>query len=123
MSWSGERASHVHWSSSAKSGPPNDPPQQPPARRPPPRWLHMLWLAGLVLTVLLREAERRALALLTEHRVALDRLVEDLLAHETVDSDAVDAALQGSGGATGPAESGGPLRTPQYQARSTPPTS
>ena len=69
---------------------------------------------------LLREAERRALALLTEHRDALDRLVEDLLAHETVDGDAVNAALKGSGPATGPAESGGPLRTPQYQARSTP---
>lgn len=69
---------------------------------------------------LLREAERRALALLTEHRDALDRLVEDLLTHETVDGDAVKAALQGSGGATGPAESGGPLRTPQFQARSTP---
>jgi cell division protease FtsH len=69
---------------------------------------------------LLREAERRALGLLTEHRDALDRLVEDLIAHETVDGDAVTAALQGSGGVTGPAESGGPLRTPQYQARSTP---
>ena len=72
---------------------------------------------------LLREAERRALALLTEHRDALDRLVEDLLAHETVDGDAVAAALQGSGRATGPAESGGPLRTPQYQVRSMPPDS
>jgi len=69
---------------------------------------------------LLREAERRALALLTEHRDALDRLVEDLITHETVDGDAVAAALRGSGAATGPAESGGPLRTPQYQARSTP---
>jgi cell division protease FtsH len=68
-----------------------------------------------------REAEKRALALLTEHRDALDRLVVDLVAHETVDGDAVAAALQGSGGATGPAESGGPLRTPQFQARSTPP--
>jgi cell division protease FtsH len=72
---------------------------------------------------LLREAERRALALLTEHRDALDRLVEDLLAHETVDGEAVDAALRGSGGPTGPAESGGPLRTPQYQARLVPPNS
>ena len=69
---------------------------------------------------LLRDAERRALALLTEHRDALERLVEDLIAHETVDGDAVAAALRGSGAATGPAESGGPLRTPQYQARSTP---
>src|SRR5205823_14690766 len=71
---------------------------------------------------LLREAERRALALLTEHRDALDRLVEDLLAHETVDGDAVQAALQGSDRPTAPAESGGPLRTPQYQTHGTRPT-
>jgi len=61
---------------------------------------------------LLREAEKRALALLTDHRDALDRLVEDLLAHETVDGDAVQAALAGSTGPSGPAGSGGPLRTP-----------
>ncbi len=70
---------------------------------------------------LLREAEKRALALLTDHRDALDRLVVDLVAHETVDGDAVAAALKGETGATGPAESGGPLRTPQFQSRSTPP--
>jgi cell division protease FtsH len=68
---------------------------------------------------LLREAETRALALLTDHRDALDRLVEDLVAHETVDGDAVEAALQGTDRPTGPAESGGPLRTPQYQTRGT----
>jgi cell division protease FtsH len=72
---------------------------------------------------LLREAEQRALALLTGRRDALDRLVEDLLAHETLDGEAVDAALRGTGGPKGPAESGGPLRTPQYQARgATPPS-
>jgi cell division protease FtsH len=71
---------------------------------------------------LLREAERRALALLTEHRDALDRLVDDLLAHETVDGESVQAALDGSARPTGPAESGGPLRSAQYQARATPPT-
>ena len=53
-----------------------------------------------------REAERHTLSLLTEHRDALDRLVEDLVAHETVDGDAVNAALHGSGGATAPAERG-----------------
>jgi cell division protease FtsH len=68
-------------------------------------------------SILLKEAEKRALALLTEHRAALDRLVEDLVAHETVDGEAVAAALRGGAGPTGPAESGGPLRTPQYQAR------
>src|SRR5260370_17857253 len=45
---------------------------------------------------LLREAERRALGLLTEHRDALERLVEDLIAHETVDGDAVAAPLPAS---------------------------
>jgi cell division protease FtsH len=66
---------------------------------------------------LLREAEKRALDLISEHRDALDRLVDDLIAHETVDGSAVDAALRGDGKATGPAESGGPLRAPQYQAK------
>src|SRR6476660_4049321 len=53
MALSGERAPHVHRSSPARSGPPNDPPQSPPARKPPPRWLHTLWVVGLVLTLLL----------------------------------------------------------------------
>ena len=68
---------------------------------------------------LLKEAEKRALALLTGHRDALDRLVDVLIAHETVDGDAVAAALQGDAGPSKPAESGGPLRTPQYQTRGT----
>ena len=71
---------------------------------------------------LLKEAEKRASALLADHRAALDRLVDDLLAHETVDGDAVAAALKGGSGPSEPAESGGPLRTPQFQARATPPT-
>ena len=49
---------------------------------------------------LLREAEQRALSLLGDHREALDRLVEDLLAHETVDGAAVQAAIGGAGGPT-----------------------
>ena len=44
---------------------------------------------------LLREAEQRALSLLGDHRAALDRLVETLLVHETVDGEAVQAALAG----------------------------
>jgi cell division protease FtsH len=44
---------------------------------------------------LLREAEQRALELLGRHRDALDRLVADLLVHETVDGDAVGAAIRG----------------------------
>ena len=70
---------------------------------------------------LLREAEQRALALLTDRRDALLRLVDDLLEHETVDGAAVTAALEGAPRPTGPAESGGPLREPQYQAQATPP--
>ena len=66
---------------------------------------------------LLREAEQRATALLGDHRDALDRLVEDLLAHETVDGSAVDAAIRGERGPTGPAESGGLVPQVQYQAR------
>jgi cell division protease FtsH len=65
---------------------------------------------------LLREAERRALALLGDHRDALDRLVADLLAHETVDGDAVKAAIEGRSGPSEPADSGGPLPQVQYQA-------
>ena len=70
---------------------------------------------------LLKDAEKRALSLLTEHRDALDRLVADLLARETVDGDAVQAALAGTAAPDGPAGSGGPLRTPQLQTRATPP--
>src|SRR5882724_5352710 len=44
---------------------------------------------------LLREAEQRALSLLGDHRAALDRLVETLLVHETVDGEAVQAAIAG----------------------------
>ena len=43
---------HVHRSAPAKSGPPNDPPK-PPARAPAPRWLHFVWLIGLLVTLLL----------------------------------------------------------------------
>ncbi len=69
---------------------------------------------------LLRKADERATELLSAHRDALDRLVEDLLAHETVDGDAVKAAITGEGRATGPAESGGPVPQVQYQARQSP---
>jgi cell division protease FtsH len=61
---------------------------------------------------LLREAEQRAASLLGDHRDALDRLVEDLLAHETVDGSAVQAAIAGRDRPTEPADSGGPLRQP-----------
>jgi len=52
---------------------------------------------------LLREAQTRALDLLTGHRPALDRLVEQLLEHETVDGDTVIAALCGPSRGQGPA--------------------
>ena len=44
---------------------------------------------------LLREAEQRALTLLSEHREALDLLVAELLDHETVDGGAVQSAIAG----------------------------
>ena len=43
----------IHRSSPANSGPPNDLPQPPPAHKPAPRWLHTLWVVGLLLTLLL----------------------------------------------------------------------
>ncbi len=71
-------------------------------------------------SALLRRAEVRATELLSTHREALDRLVEDLMQHETVDGDAVKAAISGEGRPTAPADSGGPLPQVQYQARQTP---
>jgi len=43
---------------------------------------------------LLRHAEQRALNLLTQHRDALDRLIDTLLERETIDGADVDAALR-----------------------------
>jgi len=43
--------SGVHRSAPAETGPPKDPPK-PTAPPPPPAWLHTLWLAGLVMTLL-----------------------------------------------------------------------
>ena len=43
---------HEHRTSSAKPGPPTEPPKPPPPA-PPPRWLHTLWLAGLLGTLVL----------------------------------------------------------------------
>lgn len=42
---------------------------------------------------LLREAEQRAIELLTEHRAELDRLTELLLEHETIDGETVYALV------------------------------
>ncbi len=50
---------------------------------------------------LLREAESRAVRLLTEHRSALDDLTASLLEHETVDGDVVEAAARGALGPDG----------------------
>jgi cell division protease FtsH len=69
---------------------------------------------------LLREAEQRATELLGANRDALDRLIADLLAHETVDGDAVQAAIAGVDGASGPAESGGRFPQMQHQAQRSP---
>ena len=70
---------------------------------------------------LLREAEERALKLLGDHRAALDRLVESLLTHETVDGSEVQAAIEGAGG---PAGGPGPDAAPQVvDVRATGPAS
>jgi cell division protease FtsH len=65
---------------------------------------------------LLREAEQTATALLSARRAALDRLVDDLLAHETVDGAAVQAAIAGPAGATGHVESGDTVAAPPHDA-------
>ncbi len=60
---------------------------------------------------LLREAQTRALDLLTQHRPALDRLVGQLLEHETVDGATVVAALRappGPGSVTTAGRAAGP---------------
>jgi cell division protease FtsH len=67
-------------------------------------------------TALLKDAEQRALSLLTGRRDALDRLVDDLIAHETVDGAAVQAAIDGGAPPSGPAESGGPVPQMQHQS-------
>jgi cell division protease FtsH len=72
-------------------------------------------------STLLRAAEVRARSLLSERRDALDRLVDDLLSHETVDGDAVQAAISGSDRPTAPAESGGPMPLGSRQVRSSTP--
>jgi len=69
---------------------------------------------------LLREADKRATDLLVEHRDALDRLVADLLEHETVDGEAVQSALAGGPPPTGPPGSGGPVPQIQYQVGAAP---
>ena len=69
---------------------------------------------------LLRRADARATELLGAHREALDRLVEDLMVHETVDGDAVKAAISGEGRPTAPADSGGRMPQVQYQSRQAP---
>ena len=45
---------------------------------------------------LLREAEERALSVLREHLAALDKLVEALVAHETLDGAMVQAIVEGT---------------------------
>jgi cell division protease FtsH len=60
---------------------------------------------------LLREAEQRALSLLTERRDALDRLIDVLLERETIDGTDVDAALRPSAPHPRPPRNGGPVLT------------
>ena len=65
---------------------------------------------------LLRQAEQAATALLADHRAALDRLADDLVAHETLDGTAVQAALAGTAEPTGPVESGDTVVEPRHDA-------
>ncbi len=58
---------------------------------------------------LLKDAQLRALSLLGDHRDALDRLTQDLLAHESVDGSAVLAALAGDRQPERPADHGAPV--------------
>ena len=60
---------------------------------------------------LLREAEQRALSLLTDRRDALDRLVEVLLDRETIDGGDVDAALRSPALKPSRPRSSGPVLT------------
>ena len=71
---------------------------------------------------MLRQAERRATELLTRRRDALDRLVDDLLAHETVDGSVVYDAVNNTGRPSQPAPSGGPLRDAPAGVRMAAPT-
>jgi cell division protease FtsH len=60
---------------------------------------------------LLREAEQRALSLLTERRDALDRLIDVLLERETIDGDDVDTALRSTTPRAHRTRAGGPALT------------
>jgi cell division protease FtsH len=62
---------------------------------------------------LLREAEQRALGLLTERRDALDRLIDVLLERETIDGADVDAALRSPTPRPQPPRNGGPVLAPR----------
>ena len=68
---------------------------------------------------LLRAAEQAATALLAGHRAALDRLADDLVAHETLDGTAVKAALEGPAGPGGPVEPGDTIGEPHHHAPAT----
>jgi cell division protease FtsH len=68
---------------------------------------------------LLRAAEQAATALLAGHRAALDRLADDLVAHETLDGTAVKAALAGPAGPGGPVEPGDTIAAPRHHAPAT----
>ncbi len=68
---------------------------------------------------LLREAEQTATALLVDHRAALGRLADELVAHETLDGTAVQAALTGIAEPTSPVESGDTMGESQHDAPAT----
>jgi len=53
----------------------------------------------MVVRKLVDEANRRARSILEQHRPVLDKLADDLIAHETVDGQHIDAMLNSNGGA------------------------
>ena len=65
---------------------------------------------------LLRAAEQAATALLADHRAALDRLADDLVAHETLDGTTVQAALEGTMAPTGTVGRDDAVAEPQHGA-------
>jgi cell division protease FtsH len=62
---------------------------------------------------LLREAEEQATELLSTHRAALDRVVDMLLEHETIDGDTLTTIIRQTGGTPAAAESASPAGTAQ----------
>jgi len=80
---------------------------------------HRFLVASAGVDALSAVYEQLSIADLISRALRTQDEIEDLLAHETVDGDAVAAAISGTGRPTAPAGSGGPLPQAQYQTRAT----